>query len=155
MRPWLVKSSALHCLRELCRRRSGCSSDVVSKAAAVVVNLRATTTSLRCAGESLGPHWRRIQADAARPPSVDCSDNVHDAARTRFRRRQVLRENLKTERDKRLGAGGLISVSANKRASMIKRPSANLTVTMDVTRLQHRLRSRGFRSGFVDRRCLP
>lgn len=45
----------------------------------------------------------------------------------------VLRENLKTERDKRHGAAGLIGVSANRRASMTKRPSANPTVTMDAT----------------------
>ena len=35
----------------------------------------------------------------------------------------MLRENLKTERDKRLGAAGRIGVSTNMRASMMKRPA--------------------------------
>ena len=46
----------------------------------------------------------------------------------------VLRGNLKTERNKRLGAAGLIGVSTHKRASMIKRPSAKPTVTMNATK---------------------
>ena len=35
----------------------------------------------------------------------------------------MLRDNLKTERDKRLGAAGRIGVSTNKRAPMMKRPA--------------------------------
>lgn len=47
---------------------------------------------------------------------------------------KVFRESLKTERDKRLGAAGLIGVSSNKRASMINVSSANPTVAMDAAK---------------------